>query len=70
MEIQHRKVRITRRTSQYNKYIKWFAETYNSGDILISSFGYRTRKEAEHSLRDGQTFHIGNRTIKTENTWI
>ncbi|KKM91589.1 hypothetical protein LCGC14_1227010 [marine sediment metagenome] len=45
------KFRITRRTSEYNKYIKWFRECFNADGILISSIGYKTEKEARAQIK-------------------
>jgi hypothetical protein len=41
------KCEIIRRDSEYNKYIKWFAEGKSMETDSTFSFGYRTRKEAE-----------------------
>jgi hypothetical protein len=60
-----RRFRIVRRTSQYNKYIKWFAETFHDdGVTLVSSCGYRTEREARESVKPRENpFPIGNRWI-------
>jgi len=58
------KFKIIRRTSAYNKYIKWFRECYREDKTLLSSSGYRTRKEAENfGLLDKMP--IGNRIVIT-----
>ncbi len=60
------KCRVIRKTSPYNKYIKWFTECYREDGSLLSSFAYRTRKEAENELKDDTiSTDIGNRAIKT-----
>lgn len=58
--------KIIRRTSKYNKYIKWFAECYHADGSLLSSFGYRTRREALQSLTAGFPITIGKDTVQTE----
>lgn len=40
------KYKIIRRTSPYNKYIKWFREYYNADGFMFSSIGYKTEREA------------------------
>ena len=62
MEERIVKFRIARRTSKYNKYIKWFAETFRDDGSILSSFGYRTEREARSSIKSGP-FPIGNRII-------
>lgn len=54
------KFRIVRRTSQYNRYIKWYAETFREDGSIASSFGYRTQREARASIKSG-LFPIGKR---------
>lgn len=54
--------RIVRRTSQYNRYIKWFAETLREDGSVASSFGYRTEREARGTCGGG-LFPIGDRVI-------
>ena len=49
-KIEIRKYKIIRETSKYNKYIKWFAECYREDNSLLSRCGYRTEKEARHSV--------------------
>ena len=56
--------KIVRRTSKYNKYIKWFAETYREDGSLLSNFGYRTQKEARASVEDRKPIPAGNRMIQ------
>lgn len=56
---------IVRRTSQYNKYIKWFREFYNNENKLISSIGYKTEKEAR-DFRLISEMPIGNRILITQ----
>ncbi len=66
IETQTIKCRVIRKTSPYNKYIKWFTECYYEDGKLLSSFGYRTRKEAEAELKDSNVpFPIGNRLTQT-----
>ena len=61
-----RKYKIIRRTSQYNKYIKWYAETYRDDGSVISSLGYRTEREARESVIPKENpFPIGDRLIHT-----
>jgi len=68
---QQRKIRVVRRTSEYNKYIKWFAEIFDMEDRLIGSSGYRTRQEAINSLTPTPGgLPRGKYLIKTENIWI
>lgn len=64
MEYQTHKFKIIRRASQYNKYIKWFAETFYEDGSVLSSFGYRTEREARESIIPKENpFPIGNRKI-------
>ena len=59
--------KIVRETSKYNKYIKWFAKCFRDDNTLLSSFGYRTEKEARKSIIPKENpFPIGNRLIKFE----
>lgn len=46
-------VTIERRTSPYNKYIKWFASGISKETNARFSFGYKTLKEAieKHSSK-------------------
>lgn len=62
MELKVVKFKVVRRTSPYNKYIKWYAETLREDGTVASSFGYRTQKEAYDSIKSGP-FDIGNRMI-------
>ena len=56
--------KIVRETSIYNKYIKWFAKCYRKDKSLLSSFGYRTEKEARESIIIKENpFPIGERLI-------
>ena len=48
--------RIERKTSKYNKYMKWHLETYREGGSLLSSDYFKTRKLAENTI---------NRSIET-----
>ncbi len=65
-ETQIIKCRIVRKTSQYNKHIKWFTECFHEDGTILSSFGCRTKKEAETELKDtGIPLAIGNRLIIT-----
>ena len=66
---------IIREGSKYNSYIKWYVRTYQSDMILISSFGYRTRKEAEFEVermicQGKQGFPIGDYLSYTDYTCI
>ena len=60
--------KILRETSPYNKYIKWYANTYRDkeGIILTSSFGYRTQKEARTSFKKPEMLPVGDRLLDTE----
>lgn len=54
--------RIIRETSKYNKYIKWFLRTFREDGTILSSAGYRTRKEAvEIVTKPRRPMPIGNR---------
>jgi len=56
--------KIVRETSKYNKYIKWFAKCFREDKSLLSSFGYRTEKEARKSIIFKENpFPIGNKYI-------
>ena len=60
------KYQIVRRTSDYNKYIKWFVECFRYDGSLLSSTGYKTRKDAKSSVREtSRSIPIGNRLVKT-----
>ena len=64
MEHQTHKYKILRRTLAYNKYIKWYAETYRDDGSVASSFGYRTEREARESIVPTENpFPIGDRRI-------
>ena len=64
MEHKTQKYGIIRRTSQYNKYIKWYAETYRDDGSVVSSFGYRNEREARESVVPQENpFPIGDRRI-------
>jgi len=64
METMNINYRITRENSKYNKYIKWFARCYRNNGEELSSFGYRTEKEARKSIDTLRgIFPIGNREI-------
>jgi hypothetical protein len=52
---------IVRRTSPYNKYIKWFREYY-ANRVLISSIGYKTESAARDFPRES-TMPIGDKII-------
>ncbi len=64
MERQISKFKIVRRTSEYNKYIKWFVETYREDGTILSSAGYRTQREAREHAPYNHMFPIGNRQIQ------
>ena len=67
MDKQICRFKIIRRTSQYNKYIKWYAETFSEDTKLISSCGYRTEREARQSVIPKENpFSIGDRIIQIE----
>jgi len=51
--------KIVRRTSPYNKYIKWFREYYNKDGLMFSSIGYRTEREARDFAKT-KSMPIGN----------
>lgn len=57
--------RVIRKTSHYNKYIKWFVETYGDNGEILSSCGYRTQKEARTKIRN-HVMPIGNRMIQIQ----
>ena len=64
METTNINYKITRENSKYNKYIKWFARCYRSNGEEISSFGYKTEKEARNSIDClNGIFPIGDRMI-------
>ena len=64
METMNINYKIIRKTSKFNKYIKWFAKCYNHNGEEISSFGYKTEKEARKSIDFLRgIFLIGNREI-------
>ena len=58
--------RITRHTSQYNKYMKWHQETFREDGTVASSCHYKTLKEAQDNInysikRGKEGFPIGMR---------
>ena len=56
--------KIIKETSKYNKYIKWFVKCYRKNGEEVSSFGYKTEKEARNSIDVLRgIFPIGNREI-------
>ena len=59
--------KIVRRTSKYNKYIKWFIECYRDieGESLLSSCGYRTQREAREKAIQKRPLPVGNRLLYT-----
>jgi hypothetical protein len=66
---------IVRETSKYNKYIKWFLRTYHDDMKLLSSCGYRTRREAEKHMASmieigKEGFPIGDHLAYYEYTCI
>ncbi len=66
---------IVRETSQYNKYIKWFLRTFHADMKLLSSTGYRTRREAQEAVErmieiGKEGFPIGDHLSFTEYTCI
>ena len=67
-EIQTLYFKIIRRTSKYNKYIKWFVECYRDKECTdkVSSSGYRTEKEARNHVLNGSPIAIGNRMVWTK----
>jgi hypothetical protein len=67
MDKQICRFKIIRRTSQYNKHIKWYAETFTKDAKLVSSYGYRTEREARQSVIPRENpFPIGDRLIQIE----
>ena len=67
METQIVRYKIVRRDSPYNKYIKWFVETYRKDGTLISSFGYRTERLARESVTPNKyTFPVGGKLVGIE----
>ncbi|MEI6313225.1 MAG: hypothetical protein WCO89_00035 [Syntrophus sp. (in: bacteria)] len=64
VEYVTRRFKVIRRTSQYNKYIKWYAETYHDDGTVLSSCGFRTEKQARESVMHRENpFPIGDRRI-------
>lgn len=65
MEIENRtiKYRIIRKTSPYNKYIKWFLETYRDDGSLLSSSGYKTEFLARNVIKNDKSIPLGNKLI-------
>ncbi len=59
---EHITVKVVRRTSPYNKYIKWFRECYARDGHLISSCGYKTEREAREFKAHVQ-MPIGDRLV-------
>lgn len=57
--------KIVRRTSPYNKYIKWFRECYAEDGRLIASEGYKTEKEARDTGGSVHRLPVGNRILET-----
>jgi hypothetical protein len=56
--------KIVRRNSLYNKYIRWFLETYNEAGVQIASIGFKTEREARASaMIQPKQFPIGNKLI-------
>ena len=67
METQILRYKVVRRDSPYNKYIKWFVETYRENGTLISSCGYRTERLARESVIPNEyTFPIGGKLVRIE----
>lgn len=66
--ISHVKANVIRKTSKYNKYIKWFVET-SVDENMVSSEGFRTKKSAIEMLtRSRRPFPIGNKMTLTHIT--
>jgi hypothetical protein len=66
MKEQHQiiKFRIIRRTSKYNKYIKWFVECTREDGSQLSTSGYRTQREARDSIpKHPSKLPMGNQLI-------
>lgn len=60
------KYQITRKTSKYNKYMKWHIECFRSDGTVLSSDYAKTRKEAEMRVSDPvQPLPVGNRLLFT-----
>ena len=65
MRYQTIKYKVIRKTSDYNKYIKWFVEKYAEDGKLIGSSGYRTEKEARQTIKPNSQIFIGNEEVCT-----
>jgi hypothetical protein len=64
-EKQIHKFKIVRETSPYNKYIKWFCRQYTEDGSPISSFGYKTEREARESVTNSERyFPVGDRLVE------
>ncbi len=67
METQIVRYKVVRRDSPYNKHIKWFLETYGKDGTLISSFGYKTERQARESMTPNKyTFPVGGKLVGIE----
>lgn len=63
--ISYVKANVIRKTSKYNKYIKWFTETFVD-ECMVSSEGFKTKKAAFKNLtRSRRPFPIGDRMTLT-----
>lgn len=61
-------VKIIRKTSPYNKYIKWQAEGISEETGATYSLGFKTRKEAEdHAWKNGRVIEIKTKKSTLKN---
>ena len=63
--------KITRKTSKYNKYMKWQLELFRKDNTRLSSQYFKTQKAAMESIkraiyRGQKGFPIGNRLSYTD----
>ena len=59
------KYEIVREDSKYNKYIKWFLKCYREDGSLLSSSGYKTKKDAENVIQTHlRPLKFGEKTIE------
>jgi len=65
IEYQTIKFKIVRLTSQYNKYIEWFAECFRKDSSELSSFGFKTEKEARRHCSTRPPMPIGDQLVQT-----
>ena len=61
-------VKIIRKTSPYNKYIKWFAEGVSEETGATFSLGFKTRRQAEeHGWRAGRVIEVRTKNSVLKN---